>query len=90
MSGERLITLEDNLCIIIYYKTNNGEYLNKKIERGRPNTIVSFTSNSQLVEDVCFQIRGHLRVKEMPHKYGKFWRDIFDQKGIVNWATNTA
>jgi len=90
MNKEWLITLEDVwYTITIYYTTGDGKYLNERIEKGQPNTTMSYASNSQLVEDVCLQVRGRHRVKEMPYKYGKFWRDIFEQKGIVNWSTNT-
>ena len=90
MSRKWLITLEDDFSVVTYYKNDNGEYLNEKEDGVRPKTIKIFTSNRKLVEDVCLQVKGSFRVKEMPHKYGNFWRKIFDRTGTVNWATNTA
>ena len=53
MNKECLITLEDDwYTITIYYTTGDGKYLNERIEKGEPNTTMSYASNSQLVDDI--------------------------------------
>jgi len=83
-----LITLEDAFDTLKYYKSDDGSYISEKISKSQSrlqNRFV-FADNVELVRDVCHQLRGYYRVKEMPQKYGLFWRERFAIYGIQNWA----
>jgi hypothetical protein len=89
---EWLITLEDPPFFTFKYcKCDDGSYIGEKISTSRCYLEERFTfaSNSELVADVCYQVRGYYRVKEMPSKYGQFWRERFALIGISNWADTT-
>lgn len=83
-----LITLEDASNTLKYYKGNDSSYIAEKISKSqsRLQRRLVFADNIDLVRDVCCQLRGYYRVKEMPQKYGQFWREKFAIYGIQNWA----
>jgi hypothetical protein len=75
---EWLITLEHPPFFTFKYcKCDDGSYIGEKISTSRYflDERFTFASNSELVADVCSQVRGYYRVKEMPQKYGQFWRE---------------
>ena len=65
----------------IAFKNRDGSLTTKKVIR--------FPSNSDLVKAVLGNVRGQYRVKELPYKYGEWWRKIFRKNSINNWANET-
>ena len=65
----------------IVFKNRDGSLTTKKVIR--------FPSNSDLVKAVLGNVREQYRVKELPCKYGEWWRKIFRKNSINNWANET-
>ena len=88
---EWLITLEDSFHTFKYYKCEDGSYTGEKVSKSqsRLEERFAFATNVELVSEVCYQVRGYCRVKEMPLKYGQFWREKFVLSGIDHWADAT-
>ena len=73
-----------------FYKTSDLDYIAYMSWRGKDKSsesmVLVYKTKKDLVDAVLEALRASFRVKEMPHKHGFFWRELFNREGIANWA----
>lgn len=75
-----------------YYKDDEQSYSANIAWMSSGNILVkkaTFTTKSELVKDVISKVKQTYRVKEMPHRYGRFWRRLFERRQMDNWANES-
>ena len=92
MSKEWIITIEGNevdkdiLEVSKYFKISEDSFEMITYHPHYGELQETFVSSSAVVESVFSKLKGSFRVKEMPYKYGNFWRKSFEKKGLNYWS----